>query len=170
MKKLFITVIIGFILFIVIIVGSIVVPFFLNSIALSGDYKPITQAIEQQGGRLLCDQKGGDGVDSNPWYKVFYEIADSPELSNQIKTFAKQKEYILETDTRALTRYGKDITNTKTDYLYALKKQPFNKPESHLDVTIVRDEEVVINCANRRGNSRQMTPQPGQAIIKLYFY
>lgn len=167
MKKLLIAVIIGFIVLIVVFAGSILIPFFLHSIALSSDYKPITQSVEQQGGKLICDQKGGDGVDSNPWYIVFYEIADSPELSNQIKTFAKQKEYTLEADKRPSRLYGKDVTNTKTDYLYALKN---NKPESQLDVTIVRDEEIIISCANRRGNSTHMTPQPGQAIIKFYFY
>src|SRR6185503_16975048 len=59
--------------------------------------KPITQAIDKLGGKFICERGGGDGVDSEPWLYLSYEIADSPELTNQIKNFAEQKGYFLET-------------------------------------------------------------------------
>lgn len=119
--------------------------------------KPITQSIEKLGGKFICERGGGDGVDSEPWLYMSYQITDSPELTNNIKDFARQEGYLLEIDKQDIATLQR-----KTDYLTTQTKQRHN-----LKVTIVRDEKISLYC--EKNYTKEMIPTPGQAIIQLYF-
>jgi hypothetical protein len=110
------------------------------------------------GGRELCDNgDGGHGIDNTqPWYEVYFKIADRRSLTDVVKAKAAQAGYRLEQDTELIAEL-KDAPerlhqfNPRADYLVAAKRG------NHLRVTIDRDAAVPLYCDGTGYGDRKPT-------------
>jgi hypothetical protein len=128
----------------------------------------LVAGVRQAGGRELCDNgDAGHGIDNTqPWYRVYFKIADRPSLTDDVKAKAAQAGYRLEQDTELIAEL-KDAPerfqqfNPRADYLVAARR------DNHLRVTIDRDAAVLLYCDGAGYGDRKRTGAD-DAILTIY--
>lgn len=137
--------------------------------------KPIMSKIEQLGGQKIC--KNGDsgyGIDNTkPWYQVYYQIPNSPDLTENIIDMARQQGYELKENTayvnqlkgldqsgRIYSVNGRDEYSPQSNYLIA------QKGDESLEVVINRNSSVGLRCDSGT-YGREQTPGKNSPITSI---
>jgi hypothetical protein len=138
-----------------------------------GAAKPFLVKVEQLGGKKICDNgDSGYGIDNNqPWYEVYYQIPDSPGLTDEIKGIANQEGYHLVKDSTAISQLqsqsdtalpGDDQFSSQADYLTG------HNGNKILTVAINRQTSVALNCKSGQYGRKQATGNDA-AILDINF-
>ncbi len=140
--------------------------------------KPVRAEIEALGGSFICSSgDNGKGISNTvPWETSYFEISDSPTLSEDVKRILRQDGYELKTDSMKVDRIksGFNITGTgeyserNEYYLVEVPKK------GDYEVEIVRAGESLLHCsedtfAEGYPVQRSMAPAPNKAILYMSF-
>jgi hypothetical protein len=127
--------------------------------AAQHEVRSLVASVRHAGGRKLCDNgDAGRGIDNRqPWYEAYYEIADRPGLTDEVKAEAAHAGYPLEQDTERISEL-KDASEAsqftfdpEADYLVGTKNG------NRLQVTIDRDTAVPLYCGVAGYGTRRQT-------------
>ncbi len=134
--------------------------------------KPFIAQIKQAGGKKLCDNgDSGYGIDNTTqWYDAYYQIPNSPGLTNEIKGFASQDGYNVTKDTATIYQLqGKtdlipnEQFNSRSDYLIG------HNGDKTLTITINRQISVPLYCSNVGTYGQKRATGNDTAILSIHF-
>lgn len=142
------------------------------------NFQPFIAKMQVAGGKEICDNgDGGFGFDNTqPWYEAYYELPNSPQLTNEIKSDASQFGFPLSENTQLINQlkgipdnngdvtdpYGGATFNSKSDYLIS------HENGDTLTVTINRSTSVPLYCGVGSYGSKKSTGNDS-AIVDVYF-
>jgi hypothetical protein len=138
--------------------------------AAHDEVRAFVASVRSDGGRKLCDNgDSGHGIDNRqPWYDAYFDIADRPRLTDEIKADAARAGYPLRQDTEEIASLkaasgplvDQPKFNPEADYLVS------SKNGNRLDVTIDRDTAVPLYCGVEHYGERKQTGA-GAAIVTI---
>lgn len=116
---------------------------------------PLGRAIVAAGGTKVCDG-GYNGLapwNDRPWYQVFYEIEDSPDLAATITNAAAREGYILTEPPPA-------------ERAFAPPSEEFRNSAANpsVEVVVMRGDQAASGCDS---GTRQQEAASGNAVIAL---
>lgn len=139
--------------------------------------KPLTKQLEQIGGKKICSNgDSGYGIDNiTPWYDVYYQMPDGPELTSKVKSIAVGQGYQLTMDQDLTNQlkglpdkdgvtsepYGGEQFNPKSDYLKG------SNGGKDLSITINRQTDVALYCNSGQYGRKQATGNGAILSISL---
>lgn len=125
-----------------------------------GASKALTAQLAQIGGKKICSNgDSGYGIDNTkPWYEAYYEIPDTPGLTDKIKKIAASQGYQLRTNKQTIDQLQQDVEyslpgdeqyNPSTDYLTG------TSGDRDLTVQVNRDTAVSLACDSGQYGRKQ---------------
>lgn len=136
--------------------------------------EPLIHAVEARGGTKLCDEGfNGNGIDyKEPYYRVYYRIKDSGDLSQGIKDSAGQIGFLLKpnelSSTDSFEASELERSEGKSEFLkslYTVHDEETSRAlyVDSLEVSIIRKGPVDVRCDIQQS----VSAKPGEVILRM---